>query len=233
VLDAALAQVSPSYFFTLTRYTRVLRQRNRVLRAAANAAALAPWDDQLVELGAALIARRRAFVVRLAARASARHARLAGGEERLELSYLCAVGEGDEREALRRGLDAHRSEDLRRATTHVGPHRDDLLFAINGVDVRTFGSRGQHHTVALSVRLAEADLLREELGEWPVMLLDDVLAHLDAARQALVLHALDGSQVLVTHTDLPASLEIPLRVLRVRSGAIVEDVRVSAGGSAL
>jgi DNA replication and repair protein RecF len=233
VLDAALAQVSPSYFFTLTRYTRVLRQRNRVLRAAANAAALAPWDDQLVELGAALIARRRAFVVRLAARASARHARLAGGEERLALSYLCAVGEGDEREALRRGLDAHRSEDLRRATTHVGPHRDDLLFAINGVDVRTFGSRGQHHTVALSVRLAEADLLREELGEWPVMLLDDVLAHLDAARQALVLHALDGSQVLVTHTDLPASLEIPLRVLRVRSGAIVEDVRVSAGGSAL
>lgn len=233
VLDAALAQVSPSYFFTLTRYTRVVRQRNQVLRASADAAALSPWDDQLVELGAVLIARRREFVGRLAARAEARHARLGGGAERLDVSYVCAVGAGDERGALRRALEASRSEDLRRAATQVGPHRDDLQFTINGVDVRMFGSRGQLHTVALSLRLAEADLLREEMGEWPVMLLDDVLAHLDGSRQALLLREVEGSQVLLTHTDLPTPLAVPARVLRVLSGQIVEDTRVSPRGSTL
>ena len=233
VLDAALAQVSPSYFFALTRYTRVLRQRNQILRRPADPAALAPWDDQLVELGAVLIARRREFVGRLAARAAARHLRLGGGVERLEIAYVCAIGAGDEREGFRRALEAARGEDLRRASTQVGPHRDDLQVTINGIDARVFGSRGQHHTVALSLRLAEADLLREELGEWPVLLFDDVLAHLDAGRQALLLREVDGAQVLLTHTELPGQRAVPVRVLGVRSGVIVEDHRVSAGGSAL
>jgi len=233
VMDAALAQVSPSYFFALTRYARVLRQRNQLLRASAGAAVLAPWDDQLVELGAMLIGRRRAFVGRLAARAAERHARLGGGDERLEISYVCAVGDGEEHEALRRALEAGRAEDLRRGMTQAGPHRDDLQFVINGVDVRMFGSRGQHHTVALSLRLAEVDLLREELGEWPVVLLDDVMAHLDASRQALLLREVDGPQVLLTHTEIPRFVDIPMRVLRVQSGAIAEDSSVSARGSAL
>ena len=227
-LDAALSQASPSYFFALTRYLRVLRQRNELLRAAAGTATLAPWDDQLVELGAVLIERRRGFVERLGVRAVARHGRLGGGDERLEVSYVCAVGDGDERVAMRRALDARRAEEIRRATTLVGPHRDDLGLTINGVDVRTFGSRGQHHTAALSLRLAEVDLLREDLGEWPVVLLDDVLAHLDASRQAFLFHEVDGPQVLLTHPELPASLEVPMRVLRVRAGAVVEDARVSS-----
>jgi DNA replication and repair protein RecF len=233
VMDAALAQVSPSYFFALTRYTRVLRQRNRVLRAPAGGALLAPWDDQLVELGAVLIERRRAFVARLAARAADRHARLGGGDERLEIAYVCAVGDGSEHEALRRALEAGRAEDLRRGTTLAGPHRDDLRFTINGVDVRMFGSQGQHHTVALSLRLAEVDLLRDESGEWPIVLLDDVMAHLDASRQALLLKEVGGPQVLLTHTEIPASVDIPLRALRVRSGAIEEESGVSTRGSAL
>jgi DNA replication and repair protein RecF len=233
VMDAALAQVSPSYFFALTRYARVLRQRNQLLRAAAGGAVLAPWDDQLVELGAILIGRRRAFIGRLAARAADRHARLGGGDERLEISYVCAVGDGEEHEAVRRALEAGRAEDLRRGMTQAGPHRDDLQFMINGVDVRMFGSRGQHHTVALSLRLAEVDLLREELGEWPVVLLDDVMAHLDASRQALLLREVDGPQVLLTHTEIPRFVDIPMRLLRVQYGAIAEDSSVSARGSAL
>ena len=91
-----------------------------------------------------------------------------------------------------------------------------------------FGSRGQHHTVALSLRLAEVDLLREELGEWPVVLLDDVLAHLDASRQTLLCREVDGPQVLLTHTELPVTREAPMRVLRVRAGLVVEDAGVSS-----
>lgn len=233
VMDAALSQLSPSYFFSLTRYTRVLKQRNHVLRTSGDAAALAPWDDQLVELGAILAGRRREFVARLAERAALRHARLAGGDERLGVSYECAAGDGDEREALRRALEASRAEDRRRGTTQIGPHRDDLQFTLNGTDARTFGSRGQHHTVALSLRLAEVDLLREELGEWPVVLLDDVLAHLDASRQALLLREVDGPQVLLTHTDVPPVTGIPMSVLQVRSGVAIEGPSVPARGSAL
>jgi DNA replication and repair protein RecF len=233
VMDAALSQLSPSYFFTLTRYMRVLKQRNHVLRSSAEASALEPWDDQVVELGAVLVGRRREFVERLAARAVVRHARLAGADEQLGVRYECAAGEGDERVALRRALESCRAEDRRRGTTQVGPHRDDLQFTLNGIDARTFGSRGQHHTVALSLRLAEVDLLREELGEWPVVLLDDVLAHLDAARQALLLREVDGPQVLLTHTDVPPLPGIPVSVLHVRSGTVVEDPSVSTRGPAL
>jgi DNA replication and repair protein RecF len=228
LLDAALSQASPSYFFALTRYLRVLRQRNELLRAAASMVTLAPWDDQLVELGGVLIERRRSFVERLGVRAVARHVRLGGGDERLEVAYVCAVGNGDERVAMRRALEARRGEEIRRGTTLVGPHRDDLRLTINGVDVRMFGSRGQHHTVALSLRLAEVDLLREDLGEWPVVLLDDVLAHLDASRQTLLCREVDGPQVLLTHTELPVSREAPMRVLRVRAGMVVEDAGVSS-----
>jgi len=232
LLDAALSQVSPSYFFVLTRYTRVIRQRNQLLRSDAARAALAPWDEQLVELGAALIERRRRFVGLLGARAAERHACLGGGEEKLEVAYVCAVGDGDERKALARALEFRRSEELRRGSCLVGPHRDDLRFAINGIDVRTFGSRGQHHAVALSLRLAEVDLLRAERGEWPVVLLDDVLAHLDASRQTLLLRQIAGPQVLLTHTELPPASGMSLRVLRVNAGVIAEGSGVSPQGPA-
>jgi DNA replication and repair protein RecF len=232
LLDAALSQVSPSYFFVLTRYTRVIRQRNQLLRSDASRTVLAPWDEQLVELGAALIERRRRFVELLGARAAERHACLGGGEEKLQVAYLCAVGEGDERRALARALELRREEELRRGSCVVGPHRDDLRFAINGVDLRTFGSRGQHHAVALSLRLAEVDLLKAELGEWPVVLLDDVLAHLDGSRQALLLRELAGPQVLLTHTDVPPVSGVSLRVLRVTGGIISEGAGVSRQGPA-
>jgi DNA replication and repair protein RecF len=228
LLDAALAQVSPSYYFALTRYLRVVRQRNSLLRDTVAGALLAPWDEQLVELGAVLVERRRRFVEALAPRARARHARITGGSEEMDAAYLCSAGEGAEREALGRALAARRGEELRRGTSLVGPHRDDLRLTVNGVDLRTFGSRGQQHTAALSLRLAEAELVREELGEWPVVLLDDVLADLDAARQALLLREVAGPQVLLTHTGAPDTGGTPVRVLSLRSGAMIEDRGVRA-----
>ena len=231
LLDAALSQVSPSYYFSLARYGRVIRQRNQLLRHGAGGAALGPWDHQLVELGAVLVERRRRFVGRLAARAAERHARLAGGGERLEVAYVCSAGEGEERAALARALGECRREEFRRGVSLVGPHRDDLDLRVNGIDLRAFGSRGQHHTAALSLRLAEVDLLGEELGEWPVVLLDDVLAHLDSARQALLLREVVGPQVLLTHTGLPAVTGVFPRVLRVHEGTIAEESGVPAQGT--
>ncbi len=235
LMDAALSQVSPSYFFALTRYVRVVRQRNRLLREAVAGTEMAPWDAQLVELGAALIERRRKFIAALARRARARHARIAGGREDLTAAYRCSAGDvedGRERDALATALAARRDDEIRRGTTLVGPHRDDLSLTVNGIDLRTFGSRGQQHTAALSLRLAEAEMLRDELGDWPVLLLDDVLAGLDPERQTFLLREVAGSdavgpQVLLTHTGPTPAGEMPVRLLSVRAGTLVggSDVR--------
>jgi len=128
---------------------------------------------------------------------------IAAASEEVDIAYICSAGEGEERAALASALTARRGEELRRGTTLVGPHRDDLRLAVNGIDLRTFGSRGQQHTAALSLRLAEAEMLREDLGEWPVLLLDDVLADLDRTRQAFLLDEMAGPQVLLTHTGAP------------------------------
>ena len=234
LMDAALSQMSPSYYFNLSRYLRVVRQRNRLLKAGAAAAALAPWDTQFVELGATLVERRYQFVQGLAARARARHARIAVGEEVLGVVYQASgVIEGTDREddaraQLARALAARRGEELRRGTSVVGPHRDDLAFTVNGIDLRVFGSRGQQHTAALSLRLGEVELLRDELGEWPVVLLDDVLADLDLERQAALLGEVVGPQVLMTHTRVPEAPGVSVRHVAVMSGKLVRDADVRA-----
>ncbi|HET7265150.1 MAG TPA: DNA replication and repair protein RecF [bacterium] len=241
LLDAALSQASPSYFFALTRYLRVVRQRNRLLGEGAGGAALEPWDEQLVALGATLVERRRGFVRALAARAAKRHARVSDGSEGLDVTYSStaddpggpapvSAGPGDGREAaaLARALARHRAEEYRRRTSLVGPHRDDLRIGVNGVDLRAFGSRGQQHTAALSLRLGEAEILRDELGTWPVLLLDDVLADLDPARQIMLLREIEGPQVLLTHTVPPPAAGVALRMFMVRGGAIEAGTDVHA-----
>jgi recombinational DNA repair ATPase RecF len=178
-----------------------------------------------------------------------RHTRIAAGAEQLNVTYACAAGgsspegesrpdvdatmagagsAGGDRAALARALARRRGEELRRRTSLVGPHRDDLRITVNGIDLRTFGSRGQQHTAALSLRLGEAELLRDELGSWPVLLLDDVLADLDPARQVLLLREVAGPQVLLTHTAaLPRAADVPIRTFAVSAGTVeaASDVR--------
>lgn len=244
LLDAALSQASPSYYFTLTRYLRVVRQRNRLLAEGAGSAALEPWDEQFVALGATVVERRRGFVRALAARAASRHARIAAGAERLDAAYVCTaddhpagaganesggpVPRAADAKALARALAARRGEELRRRTSLIGPHRDDLRITVNGIDLRVFGSRGQQHTAALSLRLGEAELLRDELGTWPVLLLDDVLADLDPARQITLLRELAEPQVLLTHTVAPLPAGVSLRTLIVRGGTVAAGADVRA-----
>ncbi|HKX19996.1 MAG TPA: DNA replication/repair protein RecF [bacterium] len=239
LLDAALSQVSPSYFFALTRYLRVVRQRNRLLVEGAGATALAPWDEQLVVLGATLVERRRGFVRALAARAAKRHARVSADSEDLDVTYACTADEPDDTTAaggrdpddaavLARALVRRRAEELRRRTSLVGPHRDDLRITVNGIDLRAFGSRGQQHTAALSLRLGEAELLRDELGTWPVLLLDDVLADLDPSRQIMLLREIEPTQALLTHTVPPPAAGVALRTFTVCGGTIVAGADVHA-----
>lgn len=225
LMDAALAQLSPAYFFALHRYHRVLTQRNAVLRGRSGpgGAALDPWDAQLVALGVRITAHRAAYLARLRGPAAAWFERL-GGAGALEVRYRPSwAGEGDEglAAAAREQLARRRADELRRGTTLVGPHRDDVELLLDGVPLRAAGSQGQWRTAMLAVRLAERDVMASELGARPVLLLDDALAELDPERQRRVLGADGEGQVLATATALP-DVATPVRAVAVRAGTLAE-----------
>lgn len=203
-VDMALSQLRPAYYYAMQHYNRSLKQRNELLRAAAAnpslLATLDSWDEQLSAAGAELMRHRREYVDRLSATAGETHRDIASDRERLTILYRPSV-EGETYNACMEALFAARENDVRRMTTSVGPHRDDVSLQVDGRDVRAFGSQGQQRTAALSMRLAELNVMRDELDEWPVLMLDDVMSELDPSRRRRLLEHLKGVQTLVTCTD--------------------------------
>ncbi len=217
-LDIALSQIRPSYYYALQRYARALRQRNEILRAG-RLETLEAWDEQLARAGSEIMAARAAYIERLNAAAACTHEDIACARETLSIAYAPNVENGDLLEALRRSRDA----DVRRMTTGAGAHRDDVRLCVDGRELRLFGSQGQQRTAALSLRLAELDVVKEESGEAPVLLLDDVMSELDPERRRRLLARLDGVQTIVTCTDIAdiAGARAGL-VLRVENAALTQ-----------
>ena len=204
-VDMALSQLRPGYYYALQRYMRALRQRNEALKAAQFdgrvLGTLDAWDEQLAAACVEVMQHRRQYIGRLSAAAARTHEHIALGRERLEIVYRPSVEEPDADIALR-DLAAARETDLKRQTTSVGAHRDDIQLLVGDRDVRAFGSQGQQRTAALAMRLSELDVMTEELGEPPVLMLDDVMSELDPSRRRQLLSHLSGIQTLVTCTDL-------------------------------
>ncbi|MCL6554551.1 MAG: DNA replication and repair protein RecF, partial [Firmicutes bacterium] len=172
LLDGALAQLSPSYFFALHRYHRVVSQRNAALRRGEGG--LDPWDAQLIALGVRIGAARASYVARVRPLAQAWFVRL-GGEGTLSVAYRASwEGATDEQrlQAAQVLIARLRADEYRRGSTLSGPHRDDLEFALDGIPLRAAGSLGQWRTAMLAVRLAERDVMAAEMGTTPVLLLD-------------------------------------------------------------
>jgi DNA replication and repair protein RecF len=203
-LNGALAQLSPTYYRDLALYGKIVQQKSALLRGlvAPDRDLLLAYNDELVAPATALIAARRAFVAELAAATAAIYARWRGTAEELTLTYA-PNPEGD----LAAALAAQAEAELRRRTTLVGPHRDDLRLAIDGRPLAAFGSQGQQRTAVLALKVAEYDVMRARTGDAPILLLDDVLSELDAARAAGFLTAVGGfEQAFLTATELPAGI---------------------------
>ncbi|MDO4355937.1 MAG: DNA replication/repair protein RecF [Clostridia bacterium] len=208
-IDMELSQLKPAYYYALQRYNRALKQRNLLLKQVFDHPGLSdtllPWEEQLASAGAQIMAARRKFIAGLNGTAAETHAHVSGGREQLSVLYQPALmtEAGDEqlKDALLHAYHVARAQDLRRMTTTVGPHRDDVKLLVNGLDVRTYGSQGQQRTTALSLKLSELEVMRDELGEWPVLMLDDVMSELDPERRRHLLSRLEGVQTLVTCTD--------------------------------
>jgi len=254
-LDVALSQADPHYAGALTEYGRILTQRNALLRHLAEAPGaldqLEFWDQQAAETGAVLFRSRALAVRELETLAALLHADMTRGAENLRLDYLPALpssttGDGQLglplsettdwtglphaawRERLLTALERLRAEDIERGSTLVGPHRDELRFLSNGIDLRPYGSRGQNRTAMLSLKLAEVDWLRQRTGEWPVLLLDEVLAELDRERrQDLLARVGRSQQALLTSTDeglFDDAFRRRATVWRVHAGRLIEHV---------
>lgn len=206
MIDMTLAQLRPSYYYALQRYNRALKQRNEVLRAiSVNPSLMATldmWDEQLAAAGAELMRHRRAYIEKLSVAAEQIYGEIAGERERLSVRYQPSVREGDDVQSNIAALIASRENDARRMTTSVGAHRDEVLLCVDGRELRSFGSQGQQRTAALSLRLSEMSVMREEMGEWPVLMLDDVMSELDPSRRRQLIARLEGIQTIITCTDL-------------------------------
>lgn len=221
-MDMELAQLAPSYLHALQQFRQVLRQRNELLRAhRVDTDLLASWDAQFAQWAAILIRDRRHFIAALDARTQETYALIAGGE-RLGLRYVPNIRpDEDPLQTLERG----RETDIRRGMTMRGPHRDDLEFTVEGEAARAFASQGQQRTAALALKLADAVLVHSRTGEYPILMLDDVLSELDASRSRRLFRALaPGMQCLLTTTDLVENRELfgaKAAHFRIKDGRLV------------
>ena len=227
-MDIALCQISRAYFYVLQRYNKILSQRNKLLKSGrATDDALEVWDLQLAENGAKIIKTRRGFISRLAPFAKQNHEFLTDGEETLDLSYEGIEGETLEEitAAFTDELKKHRERDLTLGFTGVGPQKDDMKISAGGVDVRSYGSQGQRRTAALALKLAELDLYKQEKGDSPILLLDDVLSELDKPRQKKLLARTVGLQTVLTCTHIEDDVFADLTGYKVFNvvGGSVED----------
>ena len=201
-LDLELCQLNKLYVHGLIQYNRVVTQRNKLLKELSfhpeYEETLDIWDLQLAQYGRQVIGYRTDFVKQLNELIVGIHNQLSGGKEHLEIFYEPNV----EAEKLEDALAKNRDSDLRQRTTGIGPHRDDISFIVNGIDIRRFGSQGQQRTAALSLKLAEIELVKYLVKDYPVLLLDDVLSELDGSRQEHLLAGIDHIQTMITCTGL-------------------------------
>ena len=201
-IDLELAQLDKVYLNDLSNYNRIVNQRNKLLKDIYDKkdlmATLDIWDLQLVNYGNKVIERRKIFIEQMNEIIGSVHEKLTGGKERLQLVYEPGVKSDNFEEALQK----NRERDLRMKSSSVGPHRDDICFLCGDLDIRKFGSQGQQRTAALSLKLAEIELVKQEVKDTPILLLDDVLSELDKHRQNYLLDSINDVQTLITCTGL-------------------------------
>lgn len=234
-LDRVVLQLEPVYADLLSRYGRLLRQRTQLLRRSPGTQQveelLDAFDQQMALIGTRLHRRRRRALNRLEPLAAGWQERLSGGHDLLDLHYRSGtLLEGaDEEEpwrlALQEQLHRQRAEEMRLGHCQVGPHRDEVDFLVGGQAARRYGSSGQQRTLVLALKLAELDLVRQIVGQPPLLLLDDVLAELDPHRQHLLLEAVgEGHQCLVSATHLEAfsgGWRSASQVVAMRQGTLI------------
>lgn len=201
-LDMELCQLDKVYLHHLTKYNKILNQRNKLLKdinfKPELKDTLSVWDMQLIDYGRKIIESRHRFIAELNGIVKNIHRNISGNKEELIIRYEPNV----EEEFLEQELKKNQQRDLKFGITSVGPHRDDMCFIIHEVDIRKYGSQGQQRSCALSLKLSEIELVKKSTRQTPVLILDDVLSELDSNRQNFLLNSIHDIQTVITCTGL-------------------------------
>ncbi|MCR5716950.1 MAG: DNA replication/repair protein RecF [Lachnospiraceae bacterium] len=201
-LNVELCQLDSFYLYNLNHYNKIVVQRNKLLKEMYDNPSLKEtlpiWDSQLASYGSKIIERRNIFIDQLNEIIAEIHDKLSGGREKLVIGYDKNVASDELEEKL---LKTHQKDIMLHQTT-VGPHRDDIIFTVNDIDIRKYGSQGQQRTAALSLKLSEIELVKNSIHDTPILLLDDVLSELDSNRQNYLLNQIGDIQTIITCTGL-------------------------------
>ena len=222
--DMQISQTDPLYYDLLVKYNRVLQQRNRLLKELRDGVgtlpALIPWNEEFIRLAAALSKKRLLALAKLEQIASDIYASITQYKEKLTVHYELKGNNGElfypetadfcSEEFYRNKLAERQSVDILRGNTGIGPHRDDLQLLLNNMSLRSFGSQGQQRSGALALKLSQLEYVRQEIGEFPILLLDDVMSELDNNRRAQLLQFIDGRvQTFITVNDKELITALP------------------------
>lgn len=226
-LDIELCKLSRRYYHSLTQYKKVLNERNLTIKKwNTNIDIIDVYDKQLSEFGAIIIKDRINYIEKLNQKGKVIHSDITSKSEIIEIKYLTPIKELiNIQENLYMLLCKNRKRDLETKTTSVGPHRDDFSIDINGIDAKTFGSQGQQRTAVLTIKFGALAIIKELTGEYPVLLLDDVLSELDTKRQEYILNSIKEVQTLITCTginDIRKYLKPENKIFEVISGKLKE-----------
>ena len=208
-IDITICQLRPSYFFDLQQYSKILLQRNSLLKEIQNNRrslldTLDTWNNQLLTIGSRIMKVRSEFILRLSEAAERNHYKLSDGKEKLSLKYIPSIKTNDFQDipnVFQKVLDNNIKKEIAKGMTLFGPHRDDYELFINDSSLKAYGSQGQQRTSVLSLKLSEIDIVKEDTDQFPVLLLDDVMSELDNCRQEYLLNNLEGIQTFITCTD--------------------------------
>ena len=225
-IDMELCQLNPKYYYNLVQYNKVLNERNSILRNRnINKDILDVYDMQLVEFGYNIIIDRLEYIEKLNKYSAKIHSDITSGKERIEFRYISTIKDLENiRENFYSLLEKNRVRDCERGITSVGPHRDDFNVLINDIDTKSYGSQGQQRTAVLTIKFSSLKIIKELTGEYPVLLLDDVLSELDFSRKRYVLSTIGDIQTIITCTgieDLYEYLDDKSKVFKVKDGEIL------------
>ena len=225
-MDTDISQLSGNYYNLLQRYNKVLFQRNKLLKTERNRELLLSqieiWNEQLASIAAPIIKTRKSFIEKLKEPARQALKNLSKETEELSIEYVgakCNTIEELKGEILK-ALEFNIERDIELGYTSIGPHRDDIKFILNGMDARSFASQGQQRSIVLALKVAEAEIFTKELGENPVLVLDDVFSELDTRRQIKMYETIAPYQSIITGTSFKFQKDIEYSNFRVQNGKV-------------
>lgn len=227
-LDVDISQLSKNYFYWLLKYDKIIDHRNKLLKRGASLNdikdSLEIFTIQAADVGAKIIYSRLKFIEMMQKYLSETHANLTLNKETILLTYTGLTGSTKEEieEKLLKAYHQSMQKDFDLRYTTVGPHRDDFKILVNGIDVRSYGSQGQQRTATLSLKLTELEIFKEETGEYPLLILDDVLSELDKSRKEKLLTYCEKTQVFLTCTEMEEDVKFKYKMFEVTSGSIKE-----------